>query len=450
MGSTTPRWISIVDRLTDRSATLFRRYSLDSPRALLMIWTATRLLVVLIWGVCVPSTQGDVVYYYEHIDFMFDNSPQVTMQEYPTPVLWFLMIPWFLGFGTQQGYVIVFVGIMLVLDALFSWDLWRHGGSLAPQAVGVWSIFVVFIGPTMYLRFDIITCVLAGWSVLLLMRRRNNIAGAFAGVGAAVKLWPALLWPALCTGSRRQKIVTTIGFWITGVVLALGSLIWAGWDRLISPLSWQSGRGLQVESVWASVPMFLRSISVGDYAVTISRFQAFEIYGTGVHLWSMLSTFATVAGLLFIAVTYIWWWQHGKGRILEGCVFILLVILIMLTTNKTFSPQYMIWLGGPLSASLVILGHEDRSRPSFALERTRLLRLTAGVLAATVLTGIVYPIGYTPLVRDNATSYWLRLPVTLVLVARNVIVVFLTIQAMRWVLTFLRRPPQSPTVKESA
>ena len=64
------------------------------------------------------------------------------------------------------------------------------------------------------------------------------------------------------------------------------SLLWAGWDRLVSPLGWQSGRGLQVESVWASIPMLARALGLGDYAVTISRFQAFEIYGSGVAVWT--------------------------------------------------------------------------------------------------------------------------------------------------------------------
>lgn len=424
--------------ITVPAAEAFRRWGFDQPKALLVIWAAVRLVVFLTWGLLRPETQGDVIYYQEHIDFMFEAGPGHTMPEYPTPVLWLLAIPYFLGAGSQVGYVIAFVLLLLALDIGFSLTLWHHGGTLRAQAVATWSVFVGFIGPTIYLRFDLLTSVFAGWGVLCLIRHRDLRAGALAGIGAAIKLWPALLWPALCPGGARQRWRVSIGFWLVGGGLALASLLWAGWERLLSPLTWQSGRGLQVESIWATVPMLLRALGIGDYAVTTSRFQAFEIYGPGVEVWMRIATVATVLGLGLVVAFFIAWWRRGRGRLIDAAAFVLLVILIMIVTNKTFSPQYMIWLGGPLAAAIALLGCEDRNLASFLVDRARLLALAVAVLGTTIATGIIFPLGYPPLVRDIPSAAWLRLPITLVLAARNLTMILMTIGMVKWIWGIVR------------
>lgn len=434
---------------------LFRELDLRSPRTLLLFWAVARLVVFLVWGLVTPETQGDVVYYYRHIDHMFQAGPEVTMREYPTPVLWLLALPWLAGLGTQTGYVVAFVLGMLALDAAFTHSLWRRGGRLRAHAVAFWTLFVAFIGPTVYLRFDLITSVLAGWSLLLLTRRAWPASGVLAGVGAAIKLWPALLWPALGGQPGRQRLATSIGFWGAGGLLALVSLIWAGWDRLVSPLGWQSGRGLQVESVWASAPMLLRALGLGDYAVTISRFQAFEIYGPGVGIWTTAATVATGLGLLGLVVAFTMWWWRGAGRPAEAAALMLLVILVMIVTNKTFSPQYMIWLGGPAAAAFALLGNRDPDDPGYAPGRRRLWVISLAILGITVATGVIFPIGYDPLVRDTWLASYLRLPVTLVLVARNVAICWLLGYVASWVVVFIRpgdrsRPADRSTEPEGS
>ncbi|GAA2179555.1 glycosyltransferase family 87 protein [Brooklawnia cerclae] len=425
-------------RLISISLRVFRDWDLETPRSLLLLWFVARLAVLLVWGVLTPSTQGDVVYYYEHIENMMSVGPAQTMTEYPTPVLWLLTVPWLLGFGTQQGYVIVFVLMMLGLDIWYTLALWRLGGRLGAHAAVFWTLFIAFIGPTVYLRFDLVTSVLAGASLLLLLRRRWSASGALAGAGAAIKLWPALLWPALCGGTWRHKLRASLGFWVTGGALALVSLLWAGWDRLISPLTWQSGRGLQVESIWASVPMLLRATGLFDYAVTISRYQAFEIYGLSVPFWEATSSIATIVGMVAIAIAYLAWWRRGHGRAMEAAALMLLVILVMIATNKTFSPQYMIWLGGPQAAAYAILGRRTTDSPGYAGDRARVWHTSVMILLITLLTGIVYPIGYDPLVRDTTLAGWVRFPITVVLVIRNVLVCVLLGVVVKWVWGFVR------------
>lgn len=427
------------NRLAMRLRRFFTSERLNSTRFLILFWVGARVLVFAIWLIFFPSTQGDVLYYFNRVDGLFQVGPEQTLQEYPTPVIWFLSLPWVLGLGTAVGYVAVFVVIVLGVDAAFTALLWHTGGRMRGQAVVFWTVFLLFVGPTGYLRFDLVTSVLAGGAIISVLRRKPGLAGALAGIGAAIKLWPALLWPALCGGPNRQKLQVSLGFFGMGGALALSSLLWAGWDRLLSPLGWQSDRGLQVESVWATVPMFLRGLGVGDYAVAISRYQAFEIWGTGVRIWMSFADVAFIAGLLATATAYVMWIWRGEGKLMESCALMLLVILVMIVTNKTFSPQYVIWLGGPLAAAFAVMGARNPMTPAYQADRRRMKSFSVLMLAVTLLTTLVYPIGYAPLVRDlGGYLGLLRLPVTLVLVARNVLIVWLFVGVISWVWNFIK------------
>ncbi|MFT8394564.1 glycosyltransferase 87 family protein [Propionibacterium sp.] len=425
-------------RVSRQFTLAFTRERLQSGRFLLFLWFAARLLIFFIWAFISPASQGDVVYYFQRIQVLFNQGAGQTLQEYPTPVIWLLALPYLLGFGHQQAYVVAFALIMLGLDALFTWSLWRTGGAMKGQAVVFWTLFLLLVGPTAYLRFDLVTSVLAGWSLILLLRRRSASAGFLTAVAASVKLWPALLWPALMPGPRRQKLRATIGFVAGGVLLVAVSLVYAGWDRLLSPLSWQQGRGLQIESVWATVPMLARAFHAGDYIVTLSPYQAYEIWGPGVQVLIKASDAAFVIGLLAAMLCYVIWLWRGHGRIIESVALVELIVLVMIITNKTFSPQYMIWLGGPEAAAFAVLGTRTHHARRFHADRTRINNLSVWILIATGLTLLVYPLSYDMLVSDwNVRDSVMRVPATLILVARNVALIGVLIQVIRWAWSFL-------------
>ena len=444
-GATVAAPIRLTSHYTRLLHIWFTSERLASGRFLLFVWFLARLSVFSVWAFITPATQGDVLYYYGAIRTMFASGPAQVMPEYPTPVLWILSVPYLVGFGTSKGYVVAFVMMMLGFDALFAWTLWRTGGPLRGNAVVFWTLFLLLVGPTAYLRFDLITSVLCGWAVLMLLRGRSRLAGALTGIGAAIKLWPALLWPALCHGRARQKAYATLGFWLAGGALALASLLFGGWRRLLSPLTWQQGRGLQVESIWATIPMLLRAFRVGDYTVTLSRFQAFEIWGPGVDALKTASTVCTVLGLGCALLAYLAWLLRGNGRVIESVALIQMVILIMIITNKTFSPQYIMWLGGPQAASYAVLGAAGGRRAHQLEDHRRMSAISAWIAVSTLLTLAVYPVSYDSLVRDwSLFDQVLRVPATLLLVARNISVLVLTAHVVEWVWSFLRPRLSAP------
>ena len=353
---------------------------------------------------------GDVAYYHRKIAGLFEIGLPGTLMEYPTPVVWILTVPYGLGLGSQIGYVAAFMVFMLALDAVFTYALWRSAGRRHTWAVDFWIAFVLLVGPLSYGRFDIIPAVLAG-GALLAARRHPWVAGALTGLGAAIKLWPALLIPALLADKQRRT-PTAIGFVVVGFGLALVSLIAGGMTRLFSPLTWQSGRGLQIESVWASPLMLVRMVDPNRWVVEISKFQAFEIFGPGVGLWQAASNVATVVGLVTLVLLWIRAFR-ARGGVTPTAValVVLATVAAMIITNKTLSPQYVLWLGGPVAALLLLC---SQVTPDL---RRWIVRLAVATLILAGLTQLVYPLLYDSYLNLRG-PFWLVVA-TVVTTVRN-------------------------------
>lgn len=383
-------------------------------RRLALIWLVARGIVFAMWAYFGLTTQYDVLYYWHRTHLMWTGTPLAdTLVEYPTPVVWFLSIPYWVAGQSRPGFVVAFIGFMLLLDVLFAVALWRAGGKHRTFALLFWIVFTFVMGPTTYMRFDLVPAVLGGLAVIMLFSDRRGVAGGLIGLGAALKLWPALLWPATLGGSVRSRLRSLAGAVVVGVGLALASLVAGGWHRLVSPLEWQSARGLQIESLWATPLMLIRGFAPSRYAVEVSQWQAFEITGAGVGGMLAASNIAMVIGYLGIAWAYVMWLRRSDRTVVDAALLMVLVITVTIVTNKTFSPQYMMWLGGPLAALLVAAGRAPREQQ--APTWRNLQGLTYWVLGLTLATQLVYPVLYEPLVHGGR----LMMLATIVLVLRN-------------------------------
>ena len=409
-----------------------------SGRTLALAWVLSRLLILAVLAAAERFVVGDVFYYHRKISALFDVGLPGTLTEYPTPVTWILWLPYGVSGGNRIGYLVAFIVFMLLLDALYTVALYRSSGRRHTRGADFWLVFVLLIGPLSYLRFDILPAVLAG-GALLAARRRPWLTGALTGLGAAIKLWPALLIGSFLAHRPARK-PTAWGFVAVGFGLALVSLLTGGWSRLVSPLTWQSDRGLQIESIWATPVMIARAVSPDSWAVDISRYQAYEIFGAGVAPLLTLSTVATVLGLVAIVAIFVRASRNPAPSAVAVGLAILATVAIMTITNKTLSPQYLLWLGGPMSALLLLRTDDD------PVEQRRLGRLAGELLLLALLTHLVYPLFYDGFLGRQG---WVMIVLsTLVTAARNMFLVVFTVQVCR--LAWRRLAPEAAVTRGSS
>ena len=392
-------------------------------RAVVIGWLVTRLLIFVILATKAERfVVGDVFYYHRKIAALFSVGLDHTLNEYPTPVVWILWLPYGATLGSRIGYLIAFIVLMLALDAAFTRALYVTGGRRHDHAIDFWLIFVFLIGPLSYLRFDMLPAVLAG-GALLAARRRPWITGALTGLGAAIKLWPALLIPSFLS-YKPDRRSAGLAFVAVGFGLALVSLIFGGWSRLISPLTWQSDRGLQIESIWATPLMIVRAFRPSGWVVDISKYQAYEIFGPGAKTWVTISTVATLLGLAVIVALFVRAFRAGGSTPIAIGFVIMSTVAIMTVTNKTLSPQYLLWLGGPLAAMLLL-------RPDGSDEERRAVtRMSGQLLVLALLTHLVYPLLYDGFLGHKGQA--MIVVATLVTALRNLALVIFTVECCRY------------------
>jgi hypothetical protein len=403
-----------IDRLVGDGARWAR---LPQGRRVAVGWVVTRAIMLLLLALPQQTIINDVTYYFDNLhSWALSGSFNGVLHEYPLPVILLVGIPYPLSFGNHMVYDTLFVVMMLAIDAAFCRLLFTHGGRRQTAAVTLWLAAGVMMGPLAVTRFDVVPGVLAGASLLLLARHPRT-ASVFVAFGAALKLWPAVLLPALAAPrATRWRVVAAAV--VSAVVVVGATVAIGGPQRLLSPLQWQSERGLQVESLPALPLMIMWSIFRAPWLVEFSSFVSQQVYGPGGHLMLQLSTLATGLALLWMAVMWLRMWLAGDSITAETVGWMMLASTgLLILTNKVFSPQYLLWLSPVAIAMVALAPRRD----------TGVRRFTVLLLLVGVLTQLIYPIVYGWVVG----IYWANPIGVLLLAVRDVALIGFVIYAGR-------------------
>ena len=350
-----------------------------------------------IWGPAFARGEGDVP---------LRDQPW----EYPAAAATLIAFPSLLR---GAPYIPAFVGVQVLFDLvmlglLVFWGLRR--GSLA--GAWFWVAAVPLLGPVVFGRFDLVPTVFAAGGLVAAAAAAPLTAGVLLGTGAAVKLWPALV--ALIVLALQRDLVRGAGRVVAGgaaIGLLVIGLVWrfADLQHLLSFLTYQQERGLEVESVLA-LPLMAQRLS-GRPDVTVGfDFGSFQVYGPGQDTLLLIGDIGL--GLVLLLVGFLTW-RARRGTADRGEAAAVLAFLLMtgfVIFNKVLSPQYPVWLMGLLA--LALCWRDSPLRPA-----------VLPLAGALVLTQLVYPVYFQDLLAGAV------LPVQL-LAARDALLVVVFVLAI--------------------
>lgn len=396
-------------------------------------WGLTRLTLVVLLMTGESGSISDLNYYKVSLDDLGAEGVGGTLAEYPVPAFLLLAAPYGLLSlaGATDAYQVLVLVLLLLLDGGFLSALVRRAGAGIPAIA--WLVATPALGAISYARFDLVPGVLVALALLALVGAPRR-AAVLAVLATGVKYSPALVLPALAApAASRIRVVVSgalAGIGLVGVSVAVG-----GWDRILSPLTYQGDRGLQVESVAATPAMVRWAVAPGDDRIFFAPSLAWEIDGpwTG----ALLTISAVVTALLVVALVALWalaWIRLPDPRTgLPAVVWSTLgAISAFVVSGKVLSPQYLLWLLPAACAGLALLEGADRRR---------LGRWTAVLLLAALLSHVIYPHAYGAIIGEH--SGW-SLPVVAVLALRNLLVVGLCVSALVAAWGEIRRAPRRP------
>ncbi len=318
--------------------------------------------------------------------------------EYPPYALPYFIVPKLLWSG--DGYRHAFAAEMLGFDIaikiallLFGARRWSGWRSFAPFAL---FSLVGFCLEYLYLkRFDLVPALFSVLLVMAVMRGRFFAAGLFAVVAAATKLYPALWLPWLWFSARQEgeQKALFMGSALGLLPLALLSFVWPWWNFA----AFHTGRGLQVESLYASV-IWLAHHAGAENIGWFHTAASYDLSGPlsdAVLPWAKGLWAAVVCASVGLSLVRA---QKNTDKTPAGIArALLLPLLAFVAFSPILSPQYLIWII-PLAA--------------FTTEATVLIALLA---AAMALTPIIFP--------SPQYAYGIELWRSVVLLARNLLLV---------------------------
>lgn len=374
------------------------------------------------------KTSEDVTYYYKglhpwqypHRDIFFKGGP-AALQEYPDAGTWPLRIVDVLTPDNPAFFRVGFVVAMATVSGLFTFLLMKlvekHSGeatassTVTATAAGTqpgnwpitfWLLFTCAAYPVILTRLDLVPGVLVAL-VALWCATRPRVTAFLLGLATMSKLWPGVLAAALVGHwKKRSTWVRLIWFVASLVVLSLVTIVLSGPSRLLSPLSYQDVRGLQIESLAATPFILAAAWRPATWHIEYAASKSYEISGPGVEIGITIANILTVVALAVAVGCAAWRFFKGGWSAAYVARLSALLIMLLIVGNKVLSPQYLIWLA-PLVAVLL------------AVEHTRVTRSVSVILLVTTfLTLLVYPATYTQLTEGPTV-----LP-AIILGARNV------------------------------
>jgi hypothetical protein len=249
--------------------------------------------------------------------------------------------------GPDQ-YGATWLSLVMLLNAVAFGFVTGWGRRRDRTATGWWWVaFLALLGPIAVARIDSITVPIAMIGVLLLASR-PLLATALLAVATWIKVWPAALVLAALIAIRDRLRVVAGAALVSAIVLVAALLIGAS-GSVLSFITQQTGRGLQIEAPVSTIWMWMARASVPGAFVYYDRgILTYQVEGPGWELAAAAMTPVLVVAVAVIAVLGVVAVRRGAavGDLLPPLALALVTALIAF--NKVGSPQFVTWLAVPV------------------------------------------------------------------------------------------------------
>jgi hypothetical protein len=356
------------------------RRTLAHPLAL---WMGFLLVHLIVGALALHQGKGlgDVYFVYKPWAEMAANGTMIVGVNsdwvYPFGALVPVMLPLLFGADNYAGG---WLTLVLLLDAAAFATLVVGRDRRRIAAAWWWLGFLLLLGPIAVGRLDSVAAALAIVG-LLWLAVHERAAVVVLTIATWIKVWPAAVLVAAVVALRtRWRIVLVAA--VTSAVIVAVPLIFGAGAHLLSFITMQTGRGIQIEAPVSTFWMWQAAFHVPGAAVYYdSELITFQVSGAGTELAGSLMNPLLAVTCIVVALLGIRALHRGTPptRILPELSLALVTALIAF--NKVGSPQYVTWLAAPVVIGLVYQGRGFRTPAILVLG-------TAG------LTQVFYPFLY--------------------------------------------------------
>ncbi len=255
-----------------------------------------------------------------------------------------------------ESLVVLLMAAIVVLTALTLNAMARPNRTVL-LSLAVVALSPLLIGRVLPERFDVWPAALTSAALAASARGRYRLGGAMLGLGAAAKIYPAVLLPILVIVAVRQRGAREAMFVVGAAVGAVGAVVV---PFLVASLSgtWQSLRvqfmgGLQIESLASSLLVIASHVAHKLSALGLPRPSDFttqgaggglirtDLVGPGVGVTTTVMNVLLPTALCLLWVSLVRSKHDARDDLLRYAAATLTTVLVL---GTVLSPQYVVWL----------------------------------------------------------------------------------------------------------
>jgi hypothetical protein len=347
--------------------------------------------LVHLWALTASKLFPDAISFgdlslYEYWAYQVDNGTGFygLATEWVYPAIAFVPI-WIAGAMNIVSYEISWLVVVFALNTAAILLMVRPAtnGKIFSGTHASWAFVAALflLGPVAVSRLDSVSAALAIFGLVAISRNSTGVAAALFTIAGWIKIWPIALFASLVAAFQKRVKAFVVATLISAGVIAVGLV--AGGTKVLSFVTQQQERGIQIESVMATPWMWLAKFGSADLFfddVVLTN----QVSGAFVQELASISNYLLFGALgitFFLAIRAV---RAGRDRTQVFVLAALTGVLDLIVFNKVGSPQFMIWLAVVLVALVY-----------FGINKSK-LALVIGA-AILLLTQLVYPIFYVEL-----------------------------------------------------
>lgn len=272
-------------------------------------------------------------------------------------------VSWFPPNAAARSYyrgftslVLLLVAAMVVFTALTLGAMRRSARTML-LSLAVVAFSPLMIGQVVPERFDVLPAALTAAALAVSVREHYRLGGAVLGLGAATKVYPALLLPVLVVVVIRQRGVREAIF-VAGAAISAAGAVFLPFAIASVSGTWGSLRnqfreGLQIESLASSV--LVMTFHAGEKVTALGLPSASDLTtqpagggltrlvlaGPGVGVTETVMPVLLAAALCLLLVSLCRSRRDPREDLLRYSAAAVTIVLVL---GTVLSPQYVVWL----------------------------------------------------------------------------------------------------------
>jgi Glycosyltransferase family 87 len=249
------------------------------------------------------------------------------MSEYPQIPTYLFGLPFlFIHSNSEQMMYFWHSSIFSLLMLIVLFFTIRMIYNMLPERK--WQAYLMLLPASLYFtynRFDILPAFICLAGYLLMKQGKGLSVGVLLGIGTFTKWYPALLLPVFLSYDyamhKRLNWRLIVAFLLTCLLIALPTILTAGWEGFLSPYRLHAGRGIEQ----VSLPALLNLAAHGagwklDVGLLALVFLALQFLAAPISL--------------FVCI-------DSDDKLLQWTILVTGAFVLF---SQIFSPQWILWL----------------------------------------------------------------------------------------------------------